>query len=111
MISKLILSNFIHQPLGQETYHIVGIYGDIETLRNWYRVFMRFPNGSGTWITMLGGSDRVGIVLGMPFMVAMRAEIRMREKVIITRIGTFGWGIEDPCPNVQVTGITALLSL
>ena len=93
LISESVLAKFSHRLTSRYHVHLIGINGEPTRLNEWYDVEMQLPNGEAIEVTMLCGlEEKIGMILGMPFLVQIDAKIEIRDQMIRTEYGIFGYG-------------------
>ena len=94
LISEKSLSKFPHQRIGRMDVNLIGVGGSPVALYDWFEVTLQFLNGVEVDIPMLNGlDDKIGMILGMPFLQQIDAKLSIKDQMMYTKIGTFGFGV------------------
>ena len=117
LISEDKLQQFEHRLTSSQLGRIVEKKGNIGHQGNWYNVTVTLNNGESVTIPMLCGlDDRIGIILGMPFLQQTKAVINLPEQIITTVCGVLECSsnnyfkpIENPNDQPVKTRVMAVL--
>ena len=102
LISYDRIHEFEYTEATKYNVSLVGVDGRFSRLSEWINVTLTMPNGERIIVPMLCGLDsRLGMILGMPFLMQMRAKIDINERMLMTKHGTYGYGINGIPTIVQ----------
>lgn len=110
LISSHILQQLPHLLLTTYKIQLQGIAG-YTTLNQWYLVHLPLPNGRIIPLPMVldnTNHKQINMILGMPFLQQIEAEISMRQKVLKTNAGNFIWGKQNYNSPVLTTIIQCM---